>query len=241
MSWRPTVRSTSLPIATMISSGRRRRQDAREACKEVQDLFASISARFLRLAQPGSRCQWVSHLANLRLFVEDPSLQGRSAWECVHSWGVRARRNSLTEHMWRATGGLRGFRSCVGEQVWRLLPFDAGERREGEFGRAVEQRETWSRDHTPEVSRGPHGRNRLGRTFRLPWLRAERAHPGVRRAPWTWTGEDFPLTPGSPSARHQSEHESAWYDPWPHLRLAQKGSRRGSSHPGRTADSRLQR
>ena len=97
----------------MISSGRRRRQDAREACKEVQDLFASISARFLRLAQPGSRCQWVSHLANLRLFVEDPSLQGRSAWECVHSWGVRARRNSLTEHMLRATGGLRGFRSCV--------------------------------------------------------------------------------------------------------------------------------
>ena len=92
----------------MISSGRRRRQDAREACKEVQDLFASISARFLRLAQPGSRCQWVSHLANLRLFVEDPSLQGRSAWECV-----RARRNSLTEHMLRATGGLRGFRSCV--------------------------------------------------------------------------------------------------------------------------------
>src|SRR5688572_24472393 len=49
MSWRPTVRSTSLPRATMISSGRRRRQDAREACKEVQDLFASISARFLRL------------------------------------------------------------------------------------------------------------------------------------------------------------------------------------------------
>src|SRR5215211_6417153 len=41
--------------------------------------------------------------------------------------------------MWRGTGGLRGFRSCVGEQAWRLLPFDVGERREGEFGQAVEQ------------------------------------------------------------------------------------------------------
>lgn len=127
------------------------------------------------------------------------------------------------------------------EQAWRLLPFDAGKRREGEFGQAVEQRETWSRDHTPEVSRGPHGRNRLGRTFRLPWLPADLADQGVSRAPRTWTSQNFPLTPGSPSARNQSEHESAWCGPWPHLRLAQKGSRGGSSHPGRTANSRLRR
>ena len=154
----------------------------------------------------------------------------------------RSRRpNFLTEHMWRATGGTRGFRSCVREQAWRLLPFDAGKRGEGEFGQAVEQRETWSMDHTPEVSRGPHGRNRLGCTFRLPWLRADLSDQGVSRAPRTRAGQNVPLTPGSPSARNQSEHESAWYGPWPHLRLAQKRSRGGSSHPGRTANSRLRR
>ena len=114
--------------------------------------------------------------------------------------------------MWRATGGLRGFRSCVGSRPG-AYSFDAGERREGEFGQAVEQWQTWSRDHTPEISRGPHGRNRPGRTFRLPWLRAERAHPGIRRAPGTWTGEIFPLASGSPPARHQGEHESAWRGP----------------------------
>jgi hypothetical protein len=31
------------------------------------------------------RADYLTSLANLRLFVEDPSLQGRSAQECVHS------------------------------------------------------------------------------------------------------------------------------------------------------------
>src|SRR5688572_3011811 len=95
-----------------------------------------------------------AELANLRLFVEDPSLQAdprRSVFE-----PAKTLRRSLSG----ATGGLRSFRSCVGEQAWRLLLFDVGERREGEFGQAVEQRETWGGGHTPEVSRGPHGRNR---------------------------------------------------------------------------------
>jgi hypothetical protein len=102
----------------MISSGRRRRQDARGACEEDQDLLASISARFLRLtirrAQPGSRRHGYLILQICDFSWKIPLYRADPQWECVHSWGVRARRNSLTEHMWRATGGLRGFRSCVG-------------------------------------------------------------------------------------------------------------------------------
>ena len=33
----------------------------------------------------GRRADYLTSLANLRLFVEDPSLQGRSAQECVNS------------------------------------------------------------------------------------------------------------------------------------------------------------
>jgi hypothetical protein len=181
----------------MISSGRR--QNAREVCKEITtslQAFQLVCLKALadKLAQPP---WWLSDKP-----CKSAAFRGRSLFTGSIRTGVCSlvRRSSppkLLEgaYVWRATGGLRGFRSCVGEQAWRLLPFDAGERREGEFGQAVEQRETWSRDHTPEVSRGAHGRNRLGRTFRLPWLRAELADQGIRRAPGTWTGQDFPLTP----------------------------------------------
>ena len=77
--------------------------------------------------------------------------------------------------------------------------------------------------------------------MRLPWLRAERAHPGDRRAREVWPGEGFSLAARSPPACHQGQHQRSWGGTGIRLRLPQEGPRREGPQPGRAPDRRQRR